>query len=108
VIRSPPRFGGAEREFGEQAEGNCGLFLARVPHLVGAAAESNSIGKFIHCDKYSGGVTDENKLKTRRPRSGRVPDGNWNTDNERLNFNSNTTDNRNDNQGCRLAGSLAS
>ena len=41
-----------------------------------------------------------------RPRSGRVPDGSWNAGSERLNFDSNTTDFRDDHQGCRLAGSF--
>jgi len=43
---------------------------------------------------------------SRRPRSGRVPDGNWNTDGEGLSFDSKTTDSRDASQGCRLAGSF--
>ncbi|MBM2818249.1 MAG: hypothetical protein HW401_839 [Parcubacteria group bacterium] len=49
---------------------------------------------------------EEDGLKARWPVSRRVPNGNWNPDNEKLNFNSNTRDNRNDDLGCRLAGSL--
>src|SRR3989339_1484429 len=43
---------------------------------------------------------------SRRPRSGRVPDGYWNAGFERLSFFSHTTDDRRDGRGCRLAGSF--
>ena len=43
---------------------------------------------------------------SRRPRSGRVPDGFWFTGFEGLNFFSDATDDRCGNRGCRLAGSF--
>ena len=43
---------------------------------------------------------------SRRPRSGRVPDGDWATAFEGLHFSSNTADDRFDYRGCRLAGSF--
>src|SRR3989339_397942 len=43
---------------------------------------------------------------SRRPRSGRVPGGSWDTDLERLDFHSDAADHRSASQGCRLAGSF--